>query len=106
MCLLGRSVMACKDRSRSLSRWLARRVSYVSTSPGLSPAERGNLVAILNGLPRHIGYVIIEHDLDVALRVSEDVSMMHNGCVFKEGAPREIERDSEVQEIYLGGGLG
>jgi branched-chain amino acid transport system ATP-binding protein len=39
----------------------------------------------------------------VALRVSEYVSMMHNGRVFKEGTPQEIENDPEVQEIYLGG---
>ncbi|MBA3519847.1 MAG: ABC transporter ATP-binding protein [Rhizobiales bacterium] len=73
---------------------------------GLSPMERRDLIAILNALPRHIGYVIIEHDLDVALRVSDYVSMMHNGKVFKEGAPAEIESDPEVQEIYLGGGHG
>ena len=72
----------------------------------MSPAERRDLVAILNALPKHIGYIIIEHDLDVALRVSEYVSMMHNGRLFKEGTPQEIEADPEVQEIYLGGGHG
>ena len=28
--------------------------------------------------------------------------MMHNGRIFKEGAPSEIENDEEVQAIYLG----
>jgi branched-chain amino acid transport system ATP-binding protein len=32
--------------------------------------------------------------------------MMHNGRLFKEGTPREIEADPEVQEIYLGGKHG
>ena len=68
----------------------------------LSPPERRDLVAILNALPAHIGYIIIEHDLDVALRVSSYVTIMHNGRVFKEGAPQEIEDDDEVQAIYLG----
>ena len=36
--------------------------------------------------------------MDVALRVVESVTMMHNGRIFKEGAPREIEADAEVQE--------
>ncbi len=58
-------------------------------------------MAILNALPRHIGYIIIEHDLDVALRVSEYVSMMHNGRVFKEGTPAEIEADPEVQDAII-----
>ena len=71
---------------------------------GLSPAERRELVEILTNLPSHIGYIIIEHDMDVALRVAESVSMMHNGRIFKEGKPQEIESDPEVQALYLGGG--
>ena len=72
----------------------------------VAPAERRDLVAILNALPAHIGYIIIEHDLDVALRVSEQVTMMHNGRIFKSGTPEEIENDPEVQAIYLGGRHG
>ena len=72
---------------------------------GLSPTERRDLIDILNTLPGHMGYIIIEHDMDVALRVSESVSMMHNGRIFKEGKPEEIEADPEVQELYLGGGF-
>lgn len=73
---------------------------------GLSPAERADLVAILQGLPAHMGYVIIEHDMDVALRVVESVTLMHDGRIFKEGTPAEIEADAEVQELYLGHGHG
>ncbi len=73
---------------------------------GLSPHERRDLVDILTSLPPHIGYIIIEHDLDVALRVAERVTMMHNGRILKEGTPAEIENDSEVQALYLGGGHG
>lgn len=83
-----------------------RFILFDEPAAGLSPTERRDLVAILNALPKHIGYIIIEHDLDVALRVSEYVSMMHNGRLFKEGTPQEIEADPEVQEIYLGGKHG
>ncbi|MBE1282120.1 MAG: ATP-binding cassette domain-containing protein [Rhodobacteraceae bacterium] len=71
---------------------------------GLSPSERKDLVSILGRLPTHMGYVIIEHDMDVALRVADRVTMMHNGKIFKDGAPEEIENDPEVQALYLGGG--
>jgi len=71
---------------------------------GLSPSERNGLVEILKSLPDHISYIIIEHDMDVALRVSESVTMMHNGRIFKEGTPEEIENDPEVQQLYLGNG--
>ena len=66
--------------------------------------KRRELIEILTSLPAHIGYIIIEHDMDVALRVVESVAMMHNGRVFKEGLPHEIEADPEVQELYLGAG--
>src|SRR6202012_1630459 len=72
-----------------------RFILFDEPAAGLSPAERRDLVAILGALPAHIGYIIIEHDLDVALRVSSYVTMMHNGRIFKEGPPREIEEDEE-----------
>ncbi|MCF3936228.1 ABC transporter ATP-binding protein [Acuticoccus sp. M5D2P5] len=83
-----------------------RFILFDEPAAGLSPTERRELIDILTGLPEHIGYMIIEHDMDVALRVAERVTMMHNGRIFKEGAPREIEEDPEVQELYLGGGHG
>ncbi|MDW3181580.1 ABC transporter ATP-binding protein [Roseobacter sp.] len=80
-----------------------RFILFDEPAAGLSPTERRELISILNGLPDHMGYIIIEHDMDVALRVSEYVSMMHNGRIFKEGKPAEIEDDPEVQALYLGG---
>jgi len=81
-----------------------RFILFDEPAAGLSPTERRELIEILTSLPAHIGYIIIEHDMDVALRVVESVTMMHNGRIFKEGAPREIESDPEVQELYLGAG--
>jgi branched-chain amino acid transport system ATP-binding protein len=83
-----------------------RLILFDEPAAGLSPTERSELVEILTNLPRHIGFIIIEHDMDVALRVAETISMMHNGRIFKEGSPDEIENDPEVQELYLGTGHG
>ena len=81
-----------------------RFILFDEPAAGLSPIERKELIEILQALPEHIGYIIIEHDMDVALRVSQFVSMMHNGRIFKEGTPDEIENDDEVQALYLGSG--
>ena len=83
-----------------------RLILFDEPAAGLSPTERAELIDILSALPTHIGYIIIEHDMDVALRVVERVTMMHNGRIFKEGLPQEIEADPEIQELYLGGGHG
>ena len=83
-----------------------RFILFDEPAAGLSPTERRELIEILTGLPGHMGFIIIEHDMDVALRVAESVTMMHNGRIFKEGKPAEIEDDPEVQALYLGGGHG
>ncbi len=80
-----------------------RLILFDEPAAGLSPAERRELVALLRGLPAHMSYVIIEHDLDIALRVVERVTVMHNGRVLKHGTPEEIENDAQVQAIYMGG---
>jgi branched-chain amino acid transport system ATP-binding protein len=83
-----------------------RFILFDEPAAGLSPVERRDLIQILTALPAHIGYIIIEHDLDVALRVVERVTVMHNGQLFTEGTPEEIQSDREVQRIYLGAGHG
>jgi len=79
-----------------------RLILFDEPAAGLSPAERRELVALLGAFPEHMGFVLIEHDLDIALRVVERVTVMHNGRVLKHGTPAEIENDAEVQAIYMG----
>lgn len=81
-------------------------ILFDEPAAGLSPTERRDLVDLLNGLPPEIGYIIIEHDMDVALQVASIVSVMHEGQIFKNGSPDDIENDAEVQALYLGGGDG
>ena len=79
-----------------------RLILFDEPAAGLSPAERRELVALLRSLPDHMSFVLIEHDLDIALSVTERVTVMHNGRVLKTGTPAEIENDAQVQAIYMG----
>ena len=79
-----------------------RLILFDEPAAGLSPAERRELVALLRVLPAHMSFILIEHDLEIALRVVDRVTVMHNGRILKEGTPAEIESDPEVQEIYMG----
>jgi branched-chain amino acid transport system ATP-binding protein len=80
-----------------------RLILFDEPAAGLSPAERRELVLLLRSLPAHMSYVLIEHDLDIALRVVDYVTVMHNGRVLKSGTPEQIENDAQVQAIYMGG---
>ena len=73
---------------------------------GLSRGERQLLTDLLLGLDPSITLVLIEHDMDIALRVAERVTMMHDGRVIVEGTPDEIRANETVHDLYLGRGYG
>ena len=72
---------------------------------GLSRAERVELTELLLKLDPSITLILIEHDMDVALRVAQWVTMMHDGRVIVEGTPDEIRGNQTVHDLYLGSGL-
>ena len=69
---------------------------------GLSPAERQTLTQLLLALPSDVTLLLIEHDMDVALRVAQWVTMMHEGRIIAEGTPAEIRANELVHALYLG----
>jgi branched-chain amino acid transport system ATP-binding protein len=72
---------------------------------GLSRAERVKLTELLLKLDPAITLILIEHDMDVALRVAQWVTMMHDGAVIVEGTPDEIRGNQTVHDLYLGSGM-
>ena len=70
---------------------------------GLSRGERVALTDLLLELDKSITLILIEHDMDVALRVAQSVTMMHDGRKIVEGTPDEIRANALVHELYLGG---
>jgi branched-chain amino acid transport system ATP-binding protein len=73
---------------------------------GLSRGERIALTELLLSLDPKITLILIEHDMDVALRVAQRVTMMHDGAVIVEGTPDEIRANQTVHDLYLGRGYG
>jgi branched-chain amino acid transport system ATP-binding protein len=73
---------------------------------GLARAERQRLTELLLGIDRAVTLIIIEHDMEVALRVAERVTIMDRGRILTEGSPDEIRADQRVHDIYLGRGHG
>jgi branched-chain amino acid transport system ATP-binding protein len=73
---------------------------------GLSRGERIALTELLLRLDPAITLILIEHDMDVALRVAQQVTMMHDGRVIVEGTPAEIRANPLVHELYLGSKYG
>jgi branched-chain amino acid transport system ATP-binding protein len=52
---------------------------------------------------RGITFFIIEHDMDLVMRLCNPIIVMSSGEKLAEGSPEEIRGDERVLEAYLGG---
>ena len=77
-------------------------ILFDEPAAGLSAVERVDLMKLLKEFPSNIGFVIIEHDLELALSVVDQVTVMHNGRVLCQGNPEEIQNNELVHSIYMG----
>lgn len=72
---------------------------------GMSLAATHEIVDLLRQIPREVTILLIEHDIDVVLKLSDRVTVMHQGEVLAQGTPNEVERNARVQDAYFGGGI-
>jgi len=47
--------------------------------------------------------MLVEHNMNVVMSVSDQITVMHQGAVLAEGTPAEITANKDVQTAYLGG---
>ncbi|HLG24394.1 MAG TPA: ABC transporter ATP-binding protein [Candidatus Nanoarchaeia archaeon] len=70
---------------------------------GVNPAIRNELKIILKNLRKKGKTVLlIEHDMDFVMGISDRVIVMSEGSVLMEGTPKEVVKDKKVLEAYLG----
>lgn len=69
---------------------------------GMSPRETEATTQLIRQLAREVAVVLVEHDMDVVMSISDKISVMHQGAIIAEGTPDEIQRNELVREAYLG----
>lgn len=55
---------------------------------------------------KHVTVVLIEHDMDVVMDISDHVTVLDFGRVIADGPPDEVSRSQTVIDAYLGEGAG
>ena len=76
-------------------------------SSGLDPGESeafGDLLVELAG--DGLGILLVEHDVELVMRVCHHLFVLDFGQIIAEGTPEEVQRNGRVQEAYLGKDAG
>jgi branched-chain amino acid transport system ATP-binding protein len=69
---------------------------------GLTQEERAAFANRMVELSMRTAILLIEHDLEVALRIAERVTVLNLGSVVYDGKPADVLAAPIVQQIYLG----
>jgi len=68
----------------------------------MSPEETHRTADLLRSLAQTITLILVEHDMNVIMSISDRVIVLNRGEIIAEGVPREIQSNGRVREIYLG----
>ncbi|SMC17407.1 amino acid/amide ABC transporter ATP-binding protein 1, HAAT family [Desulfacinum hydrothermale DSM 13146] len=70
---------------------------------GLNAVETAALADLIQKIrSRGITVVLVEHDMNLTMDISDRIVVLDRGRKLAEGTPREIQADEAVMEAYLG----
>jgi ABC-type branched-subunit amino acid transport system ATPase component len=70
---------------------------------GLTAGEAEELIELVFGLGDDVAVILIDHDLDLVLRLATQVTVLELGAVVAEGTPEEMRESDVFRQVYSGG---
>jgi branched-chain amino acid transport system ATP-binding protein len=68
---------------------------------GMSPEETRQTAAFIRTLAGQVTIVLVEHDMEVVMGISDRITVLNYGQVLAEGTPKEIREHPDVRRVYL-----
>jgi ABC-type branched-subunit amino acid transport system ATPase component len=69
---------------------------------GMSPTETDQVSELIKSLGQEMAVVLVEHDMEVVMTISDRVTVLHQGGIIADGSPEEISNNEQVKAAYLG----
>ncbi len=69
---------------------------------GMSPEETDETMVLISELKAGRTIVLVEHKMKLVMKISDRVTVLHQGQVLADGTPEEIRANEMVQRTYLG----
>ncbi len=69
---------------------------------GMSPEETDETMRLIRELTLGRTVILVEHKMKVVMKISDRITVLHQGAVLAEGTPEEIRGNERVQQTYLG----
>jgi len=70
---------------------------------GMSPDTTAVMKELLENLSTEYTIVVVEHDMEVVMKISDRVIVINQGRLVASGSPTDIKDNEAVQRVYLGG---